>query len=94
MRIAVATKLSLYKLVSDYELLPPSKVVEFRKVPRAPSYFLLWHDDRGDRTAYFTAWAGKMVLRVSTISSADTVTSSTYYPSEKRIAELGLAKET
>ncbi len=39
-----ANKTSLYKLVSEFENLPPMRKTEFRKAYRSPDYWLKWSD--------------------------------------------------
>lgn len=42
-----ATKTSLYRLVSEYEKLPPMCRTVFTKAPRQPDYWLEWWDSAG-----------------------------------------------
>ena len=43
-----ANKTSLYKLVSEFEILPPQKYTDFTKIYRRRSYVLLWHPRNGN----------------------------------------------
>lgn len=61
-----ATKTSLYKLVSDYEKLPPMCRVRFTKAPRQPDYWLEWWDSGGLWCkAYLAAGLGRAVLSIT-----------------------------
>lgn len=61
-----ATKTSAYKLVSDYEKLPPMRRVRFTKAPRQPDYWLEWQDSGGLWCkAYLAAGLGRAVLSIT-----------------------------
>lgn len=60
MRRLTANKTKLYKLVAEFESLPPMRRTTFTKAFRQPDYFLRWADsDNNLCTAYFTTVMGK-----------------------------------
>ena len=60
-----ATKTSLYKLVGEYEALPPMRRVEFTKAYRTPDWWLNWTDAAGLWcTAFFAVCMGKPLLSI------------------------------
>lgn len=66
MRRLTANKTKLYKLVAEFESLPPMRRTTFTKAFRQPDYFLRWADsDNNLCTAYFTTVMGKprLVIR-------------------------------
>lgn len=60
-----ANKTSLYRLVSDYENLPPMRRTRFTKAPRQPDYCLEWQDAGGLWCkAYIAAGLSRVVLSI------------------------------
>lgn len=60
MRRLTANKTKLYRLVAEFESLPPMRRTTFTKAFRQPDYFLRWADsDNNLCTAYFTTVMGK-----------------------------------
>ena len=60
-----ASKTSLYKLVGEYEDLPPVRRVEFTKAYRTPGWWLRWTDADGLRcVAFFSTCMGKALLSI------------------------------
>lgn len=65
-----ANKTKLYKLVADYETLPPMSRVTFTKAHRRPEYWLEWSEfqvETGDLRckAYFAAIGGRAKLLIT-----------------------------
>lgn len=60
-----ATKTSLYRLVSDYEILPPMRRVRLTKAYRTPDWWLKWTDADGLLcVAFFSTCMGKALLSI------------------------------
>lgn len=67
MRRLTANKTKLYKLVAEFESLPPMRRTTFTKAFRQPDYFLRWADsDNNLCMAYFTEVMGKARLVIRT----------------------------
>lgn len=61
-----ANKTKLYKLVADYETLPPRRRVTFTKAHRRPEYWLEWVEIGNLRCkAYFAAIGGRAKLLIT-----------------------------
>ena len=61
-----ATKTSLYKLVHDYEPLPPMRRTRFTKAYREPDYWLEWADADGLWCrAFLSSCGGSALLAVT-----------------------------
>ena len=61
-----ATKTSLYRLVSEYEKLPPMRRAVFTKAPRYPDYWLEWRDSAGlSCKAYLASGLGRTLLSIT-----------------------------
>lgn len=76
MRRLTANKTKLYKLVAEFESLPPMRRTTFTKAFRQPDYFLRWADsDNNLCTAYFATVMGKPRLVISKQEFCGKVTS-------------------
>lgn len=61
-----ATKTSLYKLVREYESLPPMRRTRFTKAFREPDYWLEWQDPGGLWCkAFLSVCGGNALLSVT-----------------------------
>lgn len=61
-----ATKTSLYKLVRDFEPLPPMRRTQFTKAFREPDYWLEWRDAGGLWCkAFLSVCGGSALLAVT-----------------------------
>lgn len=61
-----ATKTSMYRLVGDYEDLPPMRRTTFTKAYRQPDFWLRWRDADGMACkAFLAAYAGRLVLSIT-----------------------------
>lgn len=61
-----ANKTSLYKLVHDYEPVPPMRRTQFTKAFRDPDYWLEWADACGLWCkAFFSTCGGKPLLSIT-----------------------------
>lgn len=59
-----ATKRQLYKLVAEYEDLPPTTKTEFRKAYRSSSYWLRWRSDGLWCKAFLCVCGGRPLLEI------------------------------
>lgn len=90
-----ANKTSLYKLVSDYEKLPPMRRVTFTKAPCPPDYWLEWADAGGLWCkAYLAGGVGRALLAITRKEVGGPEVSRVVYSLElKELRERGMVEE-
>lgn len=89
------TKTKLYKLVKEYETLPPMCRMTFAKADRRPDYWMRWHNDFDLRCDVFIAAVGgkpKLVI-TKTEPGGPQVSRMVYTLDIKELMERGMVEE-